>query len=115
MSSLDLPRLPESGFTYDYVAFGEAQELVATCPKCRHRQRTGLLLGEVVAEPIIARVKDRLQRYHRCPATALAHLADTQGIDVVMGVFGFPDWLRPEPPPSSHRPSTSRKRHDAGA
>lgn len=114
MSSLDLPRLPEMGFTFDYVPFGEAQELVGTCLECRRPQRTGLLLGEEVAEPIIARVKDRLQRYHSCPATALAHLADTQGIDVVMGVFGFPDWLRPEPPPSSHRPSTSRMRDDTG-
>ena len=115
MSSPDLPRLPEWGFAYDYVHVGEARELVATCSICRHRQRTGLLLGEEVAEPIIARVKDRMQRYHSCPATALAHLADTQGIDMVMRIFGFPDWLRPEPPPSSHRPSTSRSRRDKGA
>ena len=115
MSGLDLPRPPEVGFSYDYVPFGEAQELVGTCLRCRIRQRTGLLLGEPVPEPAISRIKDRLQRYHSCPARALADLADTDGIEAVMAVFGFPEWLRPSQPPSSHRPQASRRRDDSGA
>lgn len=91
MSRLELPRLPEAAFTYDYLQFGQSHELVATCPQCRHQQRVGLLLGEEVPEPVIARIKDRLQRYHFCPNMALAHLADTQGIEFAMQVFGFPD------------------------
>ena len=114
MSSLDLPRLPAMGFSYDYVPFGEAQELVATCPNCRHRQRTGLLLGEEVPEALINRVKDRMQRYHSCPSAAFAHLAEAQGIEAVMESFGFPDWLRPNASPSSHRPQASGRRHGAG-
>ena len=115
MSPLDLPRLPEVGFTYDYKPFGEAQELVGTCLKCRHPQRTGLLLGEEVAEPIIARIKDRLQRYHSCTPSAFTALAEMEGIEAVMRAFGFPSGLMPETPPSSRRPNASRSRDERTA
>lgn len=113
MSGQGLPRLPEVGFTYDYVPFGRSKELVATCPRCHQRQRTGLLLGEEIPEVTITRVKDRLQRFHTCTPSAFSALADLEGIEAVMRAFGFPTWLMPGTRRSSHRPNASRRR-DAG-
>lgn len=115
MSGLALPRLPEVAFTYDYLPFGASRELVAHCPVCRLAQRTGLLLGEQIPEPVINRIKDRLQRYHSCTASAFTDLAELEGIEAVMRAFGFPDGLMPEPPPSSHRPNASRSRDERTA
>lgn len=110
MSGQDLPRLLGFGFTYDYVPFARSKELVASCPQCHQRQRTGLLLGEEIPEVTIARVKDRLQRFHTCTPSAFSALADLEGIEAVMRAFGFPTWLMPGRRRSSHPPDSSRKR-----
>ena len=105
MSHKDLPRLPEYCHSYSYEPYGESMELIATCPKCQHRQRTGLLLGDPVPEPIVNRIKDRLLRYHDCPSTSLRALAEAD-FNAALDAFGFPDWLRDETP---HRPTSHRK------
>lgn len=113
MSGQDLPRLPETGFSYDYVPFARSKELVAICMRCHQRLRTGLLLGEEIPETAIARIKDRLHRFHTCTPSAFSALADLEGIEAVMRAFGFPTWLMPDTRRSSHRPDASRRR-DAG-
>ena len=115
MSGVDLPRLPEVAFTYDYLPFGARRELVAHCPVCRRLQRTGLLLGEQVSEQVINLIKDRLQRYHSCTTSAFTALAEMEGIEAVMRAFGFPSGLMPEPSRSSHRPNASRSRDERTA
>ena len=96
--ALRLPRHPHFDLAYDYVVFGTHRELVATCPRCRARQRTGLYLGEAIPEEVVARIKDRLLRYHECTARGLSALAQREGIDAVMDAFGFPDYLKPDRP-----------------
>lgn len=105
MSAFDLPRLPEYWLTYDYEDFGDQPELTAKCPKCRHHQRTGLLLGDPVPEAVINRIKDRLLRYHDCPASSLSALAAAD-FAAALDAFGFPDWLRDQAPT---RPTSRRK------
>ncbi|MFM9134570.1 MAG: hypothetical protein ACKOT0_03920 [bacterium] len=93
-----LPRQPGFALEYDYLRAGAHRELVATCPRCRARQCTGLRLGDPVPEEVIARVKDRLLRYHSCGAGDFAALERMAGIEAVMDAFGFPDELRPPRP-----------------
>ena len=104
MSASELPRLPEYCLSFDYEDYGEQRELTAACPRCRHRQRTGLLLGEPVPESVVNRIKDRLLRYHDCPSTSLSALAEAD-FAAALDAFGFPDWLRNETPsrPTSHK------------
>ena len=96
--ALSLPRHPDFDLDYDYVVFGVHRELVATCPRCRARQRTGLYLGEAVPEEVIARIKDRLLRYHSCGADDFAAVERSAGIEAVMDAFGFPAYLKPDRP-----------------
>ena len=94
--ALRLPRHPDFDLAYDYVSFGAHRELVATCPRCRARQRTGLYLGEPVPEAVVARIKDRLLRYHSCGADDFAAVERSAGIEAVMDAFGFPAYLKTE-------------------
>lgn len=98
MTASHLPRVPAYAFTYDYEPFGDGKELIATCPRCGHSQHTGLFVGELVPEPVINRIKDRLRRYHECSGSAFSALAEIAGIEAVMDAFGFPDTLKPDRP-----------------
>ena len=94
--ALRLPRHPDFDLAYDYVAFGAHRELVATCPRCCACQRTGIHLGDPVPETVIARIKDRLLRYHSCGADDFAAVERSAGIEAVMDAFGFPAYLKPD-------------------